>query len=244
MNMRVLILALPLFLLLGLRAPVAETSGTSDDTTTLARAFASQEQSKFPKNTQLNTVLRQKNMSEVTFKSFAERVNTVSNTGDIKMTSTPQRDMQQDIVDDIRKSALELGNGGPFGAVVYKNGILVAKGVNSVLVQHDPTAHAEIVAIRNACQVLGTHDLSGCELYATGYPCPMCMSAIIWANIRKVYYSCDYQDAERLGFRDAHISRFLQGNCQDAGLLQLQPVDKSAILKIYDEYLQKHGTIY
>ena len=84
----------------------------------------------------------------------------------------------------------ELG-GGPFGAAVVKDGKVIATGSNKVTINHDPTAHGEIVAIRNACQKLGTHDLSGCELYTSCEPCPMCLSSVYWANMKKIYYAAD-----------------------------------------------------
>lgn len=154
------------------------------------------------------------------------------------------RDMQDDIVPDVRKSCLEQKIGGPFGAVVYKDGRIVGKGVNRVVGNNDPTAHAEIEAIRDACTNLQTFDLSGCDLYATGYPCPMCMAAIIWANIRRVYYSCDYDDANRIGFRDAHIAGFLRDGCRDAGLLALESVPKDKVLELYRAFHEGKGQLY
>ncbi|MEG1345757.1 MAG: nucleoside deaminase, partial [Acidaminococcaceae bacterium] len=85
-------------------------------------------------------------------------------------------------------------DGGPFGAVVVKDGQAVATGHNEVLKNNDPTCHGEMQAIRAACQKLGTYDLTGCELYTSAYPCPMCLSAIIWANIKTVYYGNSAQD--------------------------------------------------
>ena len=152
--------------------------------------------------------------------------------------------MVNDILAEVRKSALELKTGGPFGAVVYKNGEIVGKGVNRVLDANDPTAHAEIVAIRNACQKLKTHDLTGCELYATGQPCPMCLSAIIWANIKKVYFSCDVNDAEAIGFRDKFIFDFLKENCLNKNIVVFEQVEKKDILELYKEFNEMKGTIY
>ena len=100
---------------------------------------------------------------------------------------------------------LRTNKGGPFGACVVKNGEIIGVGSNHVLCDNDPTAHAEIVAIRNACKTLETYDLSDCELYTSCYPCPMCLSAIIWANIRKVYYGNTKEDAANIGFRDDSI---------------------------------------
>lgn len=152
--------------------------------------------------------------------------------------------MVGDIVEAVRKSALDLKIGGPFGAVVYKDGEIVGRGTNCVIGSNDPTAHAEIVAIRQACTQLKTYDLSGCELYATGYPCPMCMSAIIWANIKKVYYSCTYQDVEKIGFRDRHIFDFLKGGCEDKNLISFVQIDKTEIEALYQEFHRQNGQMY
>lgn len=100
-----------------------------------------------------------------------------------------------------------LAGGGPFGAIIVKNGEIVAEGVNRVTLLNDPTAHAEVQAIRKACEVLGTFDLSGCEIYTSCEPCPMCFSAIYWARIGSVYYAATHHDAEEAGFADAHIYR-------------------------------------
>jgi tRNA(Arg) A34 adenosine deaminase TadA len=93
--------------------------------------------------------------------------------------------------------------GGPFGAVVVKDGVIIGEGSNLVAPSQDPTAHAEIVAIRNACKALGTHDLSGCVLYASCEPCPMCFAAILWARIDALFYANDRDDAKHIGFDDA-----------------------------------------
>ena len=97
------------------------------------------------------------------------------------------------------------GNGGPFGAVIVKDGKVVAEGSNTVTVDNDPTAHAEVNAIRRACAVLGTFDLSGCELYASCEPCPMCLAACYWAHISRVYYAAGRDDAAAAGFDDDMI---------------------------------------
>lgn len=95
--------------------------------------------------------------------------------------------------------------GGPFGAVIVKDGVLIAKSPNTVTTSNDPTAHAEINAIRLACKELKTFDLSGCEIYSSCEPCPMCLSAIYWARISKVYYAADRFDAKKAGFDDSFI---------------------------------------
>ena len=112
---------------------------------------------------------------------------------------------------DFMKRAIQLAkdgvnnNGGPFGAVVVKNGKIVAESYNRVTLSNDPTAHAEVLAIRKACNVLNTFDLSGCDIYSSCEPCPMCLGAIYWAGITKVVYACNRLDAENAGFSDRYI---------------------------------------
>ncbi|MDA3818108.1 MAG: nucleoside deaminase [Prolixibacteraceae bacterium] len=95
--------------------------------------------------------------------------------------------------------------GGPFGAVIVKDNEIIARGTNRVTSTYDPTAHAEVQAIREACNKLKTFDLSGCEIYTSCEPCPMCFSAIYWAHIDGVYYAADHKDAANAGFDDAFI---------------------------------------
>ena len=97
-------------------------------------------------------------------------------------------------------------HGGPFGAVIVKDNKIIAKGHNEVLLRHDPTAHAETVTIRKACKKLNTIDLSGCVLYVTSKPCPMCKGAIQWSRIKDVVFSGDYEDAKKLDFDDLLFS--------------------------------------
>jgi len=100
---------------------------------------------------------------------------------------------------------VEANNGGPFGAVVVKDGEIIGRGSNQVTTLNDPTAHAEIVAIRDACNKLNTFDLEGCELYASCEPCPMCLGSIYWAKIGKLYYAATKDDAAKSAFNDAFI---------------------------------------
>jgi tRNA(Arg) A34 adenosine deaminase TadA len=102
---------------------------------------------------------------------------------------------------------MSAGRGGPFGTVVVKDGQIVGRGCNEVTSTNDPTAHAEIVAIRDACSALGTFNLSGCELYATCEPCPMCLAAIYWAHLDRFYFGCTAADADAIGFSDDAIRR-------------------------------------
>lgn len=133
--------------------------------------------------------------------------------------------------------------GGPFGAVVVdKEDRVIAIASNTVLGSNDPTAHAEINAIRKASQILGTHDLSGCKMYATGYPCPMCLSAIIWANIKEVYYGTSLADAEKIGFRDDFIYEYLKGNKEN--ILEIKQLGHDECLELFNEYSSKNKEIY
>ena len=95
--------------------------------------------------------------------------------------------------------------GGPFGAVIAREGEIIAKGSNGVTIYNDPTAHAEVTAIRKACEKLGTFELKGCEIYTSCEPCPMCLGAIYWAHLDKIYYANDRKDAADIGFDDDFI---------------------------------------
>jgi guanine deaminase len=103
----------------------------------------------------------------------------------------------------LSKEKMEAGEGGPFGAVVVKDSKVVGRGWNRVTSANDPTAHAEIMAIRDACSNLGTFSLTGCEIYASCEPCPMCLSAIYWARLDALYFAADREDAANAGFDDA-----------------------------------------
>ena len=138
---------------------------------------------------------------------------------------------------------LKTNAGGPFGACIVKDGKILGKGSNNVLSNNDPTAHAEIVAIREACQNLNSYDLSGCELYSTCYPCPMCLSAIIWANIKKVYYGNTKEDVAKIGFRDDMIYDFIKNSSNDSNLLDLERIDKEETIKTFNEFDEKNDKI-
>lgn len=100
---------------------------------------------------------------------------------------------------------VETATGGPFGAVVVKDGKIIARGTNMVTISNDPTAHAEVVAIREACRILGTYQLSGCEIYASCEPCPMCLAAIYWARPDKLFFANTKEDAAAINFDDDFI---------------------------------------
>jgi len=113
------------------------------------------------------------------------------------------------------RKGIERREGGPFGAVIVKGGTIIARGHNEVIKTNDPTAHAEMVAIRKASDLLGTFKLEGCILYTTGEPCPMCFSAIHWAHIEKVYYCNTKEDAAKIGFDDTLITEIICGSRDD-----------------------------
>lgn len=148
-------------------------------------------------------------------------------------------------IDEARRTMRE-GVGGPFGAAIVNSETneVISVASNTVLRDNDPTAHAEMNAIREACRKLNSRDLSGYTLYATGYPCPMCLSAIIWANISTVYYGCEPIDADSIGFRDDFIYDFIEGHNSDESVLKLIPTDKSKCISLYDEYAESNKEIY
>jgi guanine deaminase len=111
---------------------------------------------------------------------------------------------------ELSRNGMEQGKGGPFGCVIVKDGNVIGKGSNSVLLTNDPTAHAEMVAIRDACSHLGHFQLDGCELYSSCEPCPMCLGAIYWARPSKVFYANSKEDAAEIGFDDDFIYKELE----------------------------------
>lgn len=138
------------------------------------------------------------------------------------------------------EKGIEKQDGGPFGCVIVKDGKVVGKGHNQVVKNNDPTCHGEIMAIHSACKKLKTFDLSGCELYTTGEPCPMCMGAILWANISKVYYGCNIVDTEEIGFRDKVFYEFTP----EKRAQMVVELDREACLKLYAKYQKMDKTNY
>ena len=133
-------------------------------------------------------------------------------------------------------------DGGPFGAVIIdKMGNIIAKAHNTVLKDKDPTAHAEINVIRKACKIMNTNDLSNLILYTSCEPCPMCLSAIIWANIKEVYYACSRNDAKDVGFRDDDIYEFIKGN---NNMIKLKQIDRQICIDTMESYKKDNGSIY
>ncbi len=119
------------------------------------------------------------------------------------MTEQDEQFMRRAI--SLAQRGIDAGAGGPFGAVVVKNGEIVGEGCNQVTSTNDPTAHAEVVAIRNACQTLNSFQLDGCVLYTSCEPCPMCLGAIYWARPQQIFFACTHEDAAEIGFDDHFI---------------------------------------
>ena len=151
------------------------------------------------------------------------------------------------IADKLASDNLMTNVGGPFGACIVKDGRVIGRGSNHVLVNNDPTAHAEVMAIRDACKNINSYDLSDCELYTSCFPCPMCMSAIIWANIKNVYYGNTKEDAEMIGFRDKFIYEALSkiNINEETSVIDLKCIDRESTIKTFNEYMDKSDkTIY
>ena len=149
----------------------------------------------------------------------------------------------------VANDTMTKGYGGPFGAVITdKEGNIVATGSNHVIKNNDPTAHGEIVCIRNACAKLGTYDLSNYILYTTAYPCPMCLSAIIWANIKTVYYGCSATDTSDIGFRDDFIYDYINNlqlsNTEKSNIITFHNIERTNCLKLFGKYTKLNPTIY
>ena len=145
--------------------------------------------------------------------------------------------MRKELLEEAAREALvgiKNKDGGPFGAIITdKDGNIVGRGHNMVIANNDPTAHAEVMAIRDACNKLKTHDLSDYYIYSSCEPCPMCLSAIVWSNIKVLYYGASRIDADRIGFRDKLIyDYFNNDNC----ILSKDEIEVDLCKKILDEY--------
>ncbi len=134
------------------------------------------------------------------------------------------------------------GRGGPFAAVVVRDGEIIAEGANSVTSTNDPTAHAEVVAIRKACTALSSFQLDGCELYTTCEPCPMCLGAIYWARPSRVYYASTKEDAAAAGFDDSFIYQQI-GTSHAARHIPFLPMMRSESLAVFDAWKKKDDKV-
>lgn len=162
----------------------------------------------------------------------------------VAVSAEPVRDdaaFMQIAIDEAR-DGITHSHGGPFGTVIVKDGEIVGRGHNMVLANNDSTAHGEITAIRNAEQALGTYDLTGCVLYTTGEPCPMCLAACMWANIEHVYYGCTIADNAVIGFRDEAFDNMFGG--REAFADYLSEVNRDECLQLFADYNAMNATIY
>lgn len=135
------------------------------------------------------------------------------------------------------EKGITVRDGGPFGAVIVRDDKIIAFGHNEVISSNDPTAHAEIVAIRRASKMLNRFDLSDCQLYTTCEPCPMCYSAIHWAKISKVYYGATRNDAKNIGFDDQYLYDVLSNKISDTKL-NLEELEREHCLKTFNKYMK------
>jgi len=141
---------------------------------------------------------------------------------------------------DLSRQGMEEGKGGPFGCVIVKDGIIIGRGNNRVLSNNDPTAHAEVVAIRDACQNLGHFQLDGCEVYTSCEPCPMCLGAIYWARPSKIYFANNKTDAAIAGFDDEFIYEELEIPPGERTIPMIKILNSEAI-KVFEDWIKKEN---
>lgn len=142
---------------------------------------------------------------------------------------------------ELAKYSMDNNKGGCFGSVIVKDGVIVGEGYNTVTSDNDPTRHGEINAIKNTYKNMSTFDLSGCELYTSAYPCPMCLGAIMWANIKTVYYGATAQDTGNIGFRDDFMYEWLNNKNEDS--LRLIEMDRKECVEVQKMWLDKDDKI-
>ena len=131
-------------------------------------------------------------------------------------------------------------HGGPFGCVIVKNGKVIGKGHNRVLVNRDATCHGEMEALRDAFKTVESHDLSGATLYTTAAPCPMCKGAILWANIDKVFYGCNINDTDSIGFRDEVFYEKWNSGDDNYG----EELERESCLRLFEDYTKMEHNLY
>ncbi len=142
----------------------------------------------------------------------------------------------------LSRRGMELGHGGPFGAVVVRDDTVIGEGWNEVLRSNDPTAHAEIVAIRNACRKLATYELTGCEIYASCEPCPMCLGAIYWSRIGRVYFAVNRHDAAGIEFLDEFIYEEMAKPFEERAL-PIVHVPCDGALDVFEDWMHLPGRV-
>lgn len=146
----------------------------------------------------------------------------------------PEKFMHRAI--ELARQGMRKGAGGPFGAVIVKDGVIIGEGHNQVVATLDPTAHGEVTAIRDACKNLGTFSLDGCDIYTTGQPCPMCLGAIHWARLRKIYFGFRIEDAATIGFDDTEFFRQMLLPCAER-LISSSELCRPEALTLANDYL-------
>lgn len=139
---------------------------------------------------------------------------------------------------ELARRALDDDVGGPFGSVVVKDGRVVGRGRNRVLADRDPTAHAEVLAVRDACRSLGTHDLTGCTVYASSEPCPMCLGALLWARVARIVYAVDRAGAAEVGFDDVFFYAEIERPADQREVPMVHLVDPEA-LRVMEAWAQR-----
>ncbi len=152
------------------------------------------------------------------------------------MTDLDKKFMSRAI--ELAKNGVETNAGGPFGCVIAKDGEIIGEGNNRVTSTNDPTAHAEVVAIRNACNKLSSFQLDGCTIYTSCEPCPMCLGAIYWARPERVFYACTRTDAAKIGFDDDFIYEELEKDNGDRKL-ELTNLMRDEALEIFAQWAEK-----
>ncbi len=158
----------------------------------------------------------------------------------MKMTEQDEQFMRRAI--ELAQAGVDANAGGPFGAVVVKDGRIIAEGCNQVTSANDPTAHAEINAIRNACEALSSFQLEGCVIYTSCEPCPMCLGAIYWARPEKVFFACTREDAAGIGFDDQFIYDEIEKKFEDRQV-KLLNISRDEALKVFENWANKADKI-
>jgi tRNA(Arg) A34 adenosine deaminase TadA len=139
---------------------------------------------------------------------------------------------------ELSRQGSKNNEGGPFGCVIVKGDQIIGRGNNKVLLTNDPTAHAEVMAIRDACKTLGSFQLDDCEVYTTCEPCPMCLGAIYWARPKMIFYANTRQDAARIGFDDSMIYEEVCSEMKERKI-PIQPLGRDEAIKVFDEWEKK-----
>lgn len=147
----------------------------------------------------------------------------------------------QEAIKEARKG-IHLNHGGPFGAVIVKNNKIITRAHNEVVKQNDPTCHAEMLAIRQACKKLKRFNISYCVIYTTCEPCPMCLAAMYWARIKMYYYGCKKQDAEDIGFIDKHIYDVIKHKKKKEHL-EKKNIERVECLKVFKQWYNKYDKV-